>query len=214
MRKISTIQGIVATLKQANIDTDAIMPKQFLKSIKRTGYGAFLFDAWRYLDKGELGMDCHKRPINPDFSLNRAEFQGANILLTQKNFGCGSSREHAVWGLVEYGFQAIVAPSFADIFFNNSIKNGLLPIILPEKEIDALFDEIEKHPGVQWKIDLNQQILNSEHHQYVFSIDASDKEKLQNGLDEIGVTLEKSQKIKEYEAKRLQSEPWVYSLHT
>ncbi|MCS5708918.1 3-isopropylmalate dehydratase small subunit [Candidatus Berkiella cookevillensis] len=214
MRKISTIEGIVATLKQANIDTDAIMPKQFLKSIKRTGYGAFLFDAWRYLDKGELGMDCRKRPINPDFSLNKAEFQGATILLTQKNFGCGSSREHAVWGLVEYGFQAIIAPSFADIFFNNSIKNGLLPIVLSEREIDTLFDEIEKHPGTQWKIDLNQQTVISNHYQYIFNIDASDKEKLQNGLDEIGITLAKSKKIKEYEAKRSQSEPWVYSFHT
>lgn len=210
MRKISKIEGIVAALKQSNIDTDAIMPKQFLKSIKRTGYGAFLFDAWRYLDKGELGMDCRTRPINPDFALNKIEFQGANILLTQKNFGCGSSREHAVWGLVEYGFQAIIAPSFADIFFNNAIKNGLLPIVLPEKDIDVLFDEVEKHPGVQWKIDLNQQVLASTHHQYIFTIDASDKEKLQNGLDEIGVTLEKSQKIKAYEAKRMQSEPWIF----
>lgn len=211
MKKVSSIKGKAAPLKHANIDTDIIMPKQFLKSIKRTGYGDFVFDAWRYQDKGELGMDCNKRPLNPDFPLNQLPYQNAKILLALENFGCGSSREHAVWGLVEYGIEAVIAPSFADIFFNNAIKNGLLPIILPEEQILALFSEIEVQPGQEWVIELNNQTLTTLQNNFTFEIAASDKNKLMNGLDEIALTLQHAQKIKEYENLRKQEEPWIFN---
>lgn len=210
MKQIKDIHGIVVPLKQANIDTDAIMPKQFLKSIKRTGYGEYLFDAWRYMDKGEPGMDCSRRPRQPDFVLNQKDYQNAKILLTEANFGCGSSREHAVWGLVEYGFEAIVAPSFADIFSSNAMKNGLLLIQLPERDIQSLFEEVLKNPGESWEIQLEAQTLKTHKETYAFEISASDKEKLLKGLDDIGVTLEYREQIKAYEKHRAIQEPWIF----
>lgn len=211
MRKISQIEGVVVPIKHSNIDTDIIMPKQFLKSIKRTGYGDFVFDAWRYQDKGALGMDCSRRPLHKNFPLNMPVYQGAKILLTQRNFGCGSSREHAVWGLVEYGFEAVVASSFADIFYSNAIKNGLLPIALPEETIADLFAEIDANPGLKWHIDLPNQTLQTNQLQLPFTINAADKETLTHGLDAISMTLKKAAKIKQYESKRSKQEPWIFN---
>jgi len=211
MTPFTVVEGLVAPLDRANVDTDAIIPKQFLKSIKRTGFGPNLFDEWRYLDVGQPGVDNSKRPLNPDFVLNQTRYQGASVLLTRKNFGCGSSREHAPWALEQYGFRAIVAPSFADIFFNNCYKNGLLPIVLSEQAVDQLFNQVKAFPGYQLRIDLPAQTvstLNSDtvHH---FEIDAFRKHCLINGLDDIGLTLQHADKIHSYEERHLATFPWL-----
>ena len=213
MEAFTVHQGIVAPLDRENVDTDAIIPKQFLKSIKKTGFGPHLFDAWRYLDVGEPGMDLSKRRPNPDFILNNPVYKGATILLARKNFGCGSSREHAPWALQQYGFKAVIAPSFADIFFTNSFKNGFLPIVLTELEVDRLFDEANATPGFRLTIDLAQQSVTpakagaqSMH----FDIDATRKNNLLKGLDEIGLTLQHADEIRAYEEKRRKSEPWIF----
>ncbi len=211
MKSFTTLTALVAPLDRANVDTDAIIPKQFLKSIKRSGFGPNAFDEWRYLDHGEPGMDNSKRPLNPDFVLNQARYQGANILLTRKNFGCGSSREHAPWALEDYGFRVILAPSFADIFFNNCFKNGLLPIVLPENTIDQLFQEVFANEGYQLSIDLAQQsVTTPDGTTYHFDITEHRKHCLLNGLDEIGLTLQHADAIKAYEVKHRQQQPWLY----
>jgi 3-isopropylmalate/(R)-2-methylmalate dehydratase small subunit len=211
MTPFTVLEGLVAPLDRANVDTDAIIPKQFLKSIKRTGFGPNLFDEWRYLDVGQPGVDNSKRPLNPDFVLNQPRYQGASVLLARKNFGCGSSREHAPWALEQYGFRAIIAPSFADIFFNNCYKNGLLPIVLSEQAVDQLFNQVKAFPGYQLRIDLPAQTvstLNSDtvHH---FEIDAFRKHCLINGLDDIGLTLQHADKIHSYEERHLATFPWL-----
>lgn len=210
MQAFTTHQGLVAPLDRENVDTDLIIPKQFLKSIKRTGFGPNLFDELRYLDHGEPGMDNSKRPLNPDFVLNQARYQGASVLLARKNFGCGSSREHAPWALVQYGFRAIIAPSFADIFFNNSFKNGLLPIVLNELDVARLFDEVKAFPSYQLRIDLaEQKVITPEGRELHFDIEPFRKHCLYNGLDDIGLTLQKADQIRAYEAERLARHPWL-----
>lgn len=210
MQAFTTHQGLVAPLDRENVDTDLIMPKQFLKSIKRTGFGPNLFDTLRYLDHGEPGMDNSKRPLNPDFVLNQERYQGASVLLARKNFGCGSSREHAPWALLQFGFRAILAPSFADIFFNNCFKNGLLPIVLPEAEISRLFDDVKAKPGYRLSIDLEaQKIVTDDGRELSFDIEPFRKHCLLNGLDDIGMTLQKADKIKVFEAERLARHPWL-----
>ena len=213
MEKFTVHTGLVAPLDRENVDTDAIIPKQFLKSIKKTGFGPHLFDAWRYLDIGEPGMDLSKRKINPDFVLNKPQYQGATILLARKNFGCGSSREHAPWALQQHGFKAVIAPSFADIFFNNSFKNGFLPIALTESEVSRLFDEVAAFPGYKLTIDLPAQTVStaSGAQSFHFDIDPFRKECLVNGWDEIGLTLRHAEEIKAYEEKRKRAEPWIFS---
>jgi 3-isopropylmalate/(R)-2-methylmalate dehydratase small subunit len=213
MEKFTTLDGLVAPLDRANVDTDAIIPKQFLKSIKRTGFGPNLFDEWRYLDHGEPGMDNDRRPLNPDFVLNQARYRGAQILLARKNFGCGSSREHAPWALLDYGFRAVIAPSFADIFFNNCFKNGLLPIVLADAEVDRLFYEVASLPAYRLIIHLDQQTVTTADRSRVmgFEIDALRKYRLLNGLDDIGLTLRQGDKIKAYEEKRKTQEPWLFT---
>ena len=211
MEKFTVHTGLVVPLDRANVDTDAIIPKQFLKSIKRTGFGENLFDAWRYLDVGEPGMDPRTRKPNPDFVLNYPQYQGGTILLARKNFGCGSSREHAPWALQQYGFRAVVAPSFADIFFTNSFKNGFLPIVLTELEVDHLFNEVGAHPGYKLTIDLPAQAVATPGGKTMsFDIDKTRKDNLVNGLDEIGLTLKHSDEIKAYEERRKQKEPWIF----
>mgnify|MGYP003341694261 CR=1 FL=1 len=210
MDKFVVHQGLVAPLDRENVDTDAIIPKQFLKSIKRTGFGPNLFDEWRYLDQGEPGQDCSSRPINPDFVLNQPRYKGASILLARQNFGCGSSREHAPWALEDYGFRAIIAPSFADIFFNNCFKNGMLPIVLAASDVDALFKETEAAEGYKLNIDLAAQTISTPSGKiYKFEVDAFRKHCLLNGLDDIGLTLRYADKIKSYEAERLLRMPWL-----
>ncbi|HHU95214.1 MAG TPA: 3-isopropylmalate dehydratase small subunit [Alcaligenaceae bacterium] len=210
MQAFTTHKGLVAPLDRENVDTDLIIPKQFLKSIKRTGFGPNLFDELRYLDHGEPGMDNEARPKNPDFVLNQSRYQGASILLARKNFGCGSSREHAPWALLQYGFRAIIAPSFADIFFNNSFKNGLLPIVLPELQVARLFDEVKAFPGYELTVDLARQVvITASGEELAFDIDASRKNSLLKGLDEIGQTLQKADLIKQFEAERLARHPWL-----
>jgi len=211
MNKFTLLDGLVAPLDRANVDTDAIIPKQFLKSIKRTGFGPNLFDEWRYLDHGEPGMDNSKRPLNPDFVLNQPRYQGAAILLARKNFGCGSSREHAPWALDQFGFRAVIAPSFADIFFNNCYKNGLLPIKLTEGEVDQLFNEVKAFPGYRLIVNLEQQTVSTANGSSVFSfdIDAFRKFCLLNGLDDIGLTLQKADKIRAFEERHLAAQPWL-----
>ncbi len=212
MQPFTVLKGLVAPMDRANVDTDAIIPKQFLKSIERTGFGDNLFDEWRYLDHGEPGMDVSKRPRNPDFVLNQERYQGAQILLARRNFGCGSSREHAPWALQEYGFRALVAPSFADIFYNNCFKNGLLPVVLDEAEVDALFKQVEAAPGYELTIELeNQQVTTPDGTRYAFEVDAFKKHCLLNGLDEIGLTLEHADDIRAYEDRRRQETPWLFS---
>ncbi|MEP7067674.1 MAG: 3-isopropylmalate dehydratase small subunit [Usitatibacter sp.] len=212
MDKFTVHTGLVVPLDRANVDTDAIIPKQFLKSIKKTGFGENLFDAWRYLDTGEPGMDSRTRKVNPDFVLNYPQYKGATILLARKNFGCGSSREHAPWALQQYGFKAVIAPSFADIFFTNSFKNGFLPIALTELEVDHLFNEVAAHAGYKLTIDLARQVVMAPSGKaYPFDIDATRKENLLNGLDEIGITLRHSDEIKAYEERRKRTEPWIFS---
>lgn len=202
--------GLVAPLDRANVDTDQIIPKQFLKSIRRTGFGANLFDEWRYLDRGEPGMDNSRRPLNPEFVLNQPRYQGASILLARRNFGCGSSREHAPWAISEYGFRALIAPSFADIFFSNCFKNGLLPIVLGEDEVDALFAEVLATPGYTLAIDLAPQTVTTPGGRVIrFEVDPFRKECLLNGWDDIGLTLRHADKIRAFEAERLKRYPWL-----
>ena len=211
MKAFTRHKGLVAPLDRANVDTDMIIPKQFLKSIKRTGFGPNLFDELRYLDQGEPGQDCLNRPINPDFPLNKARYKGASILLTRKNFGCGSSREHAPWALEDYGFNVIVAPSYADIFYNNCFKNGILPVILEEYEIEDLFIEVEKIPSFQLDVDLvSQTIITDSAKEYNFELDEFRKDCLIDGLDEIGLTLQHADLIRKYEEHRENRHPWVF----
>ena len=211
MEAFTRHKGLVAPLDRANVDTDMIIPKQFLKSIKRTGFGPNLFDELRYLDQGEPGQDCLNRPINPDFPLNKARYRGASILLTRKNFGCGSSREHAPWALEDYGFNVIVAPSYADIFYNNCFKNGILPVILEEYEIEDLFVEVEKIPNFQLDVDLvSQTIITDSAKEYNFELDEFRKDCLIDGLDEIGLTLQHADLVKKYEEHRENRHPWVF----
>jgi 3-isopropylmalate/(R)-2-methylmalate dehydratase small subunit len=210
MEKFTQYQGLVAPLDRENVDTDAIIPKQFLKSIKKTGFGQNLFDEWRYLDHGEPGQDCSARPLNPDFILNQPRYKNAGILLARKNFGCGSSREHAPWALGQYGFRAVIAPSFADIFFNNCYKNGLLPIVLTEQQVDHLFNETLAFNGYQLTIDLEtQEVIAPDNRRHSFEIDGFRKYCLLNGLDDIGLTLKNADKIKAYEAERVLRMPWL-----
>ena len=210
MKAFTQHTGLVCPLDRANVDTDQIIPKQFLKSIKRTGFGPNLFDEWRYLDHGEPGMDAATRKPNPDFVLNQPRYAGASILLARKNFGCGSSREHAPWALDQYGFRAIIAPSFADIFFNNCFKNGLLPIVLPETTVAQLFDEVAAFPGYQLTIDLERQVIvRPQGEEIPFEVQAFRKYCLLNGFDDIGLTLRQSDKIKAFEAQRLATKPWL-----
>ena len=210
MQKFTLHTGLVAPMDRENVDTDAIIPKQFLKSIRKTGFGPHLFDAWRYLDTGEPGMDPTSRKPNPDFVLNQPRYQGASVLLARKNFGCGSSREHAPWALDQYGFRAIIAPSYADIFFNNSFKNGLLPIVLPEAQVAALFDEALAFPGYKLTIDLERQVIvKAQGEEIPFEVEVFRKYCLINGLDDIGLTLRHSEKIKAFEADRLATKPWL-----
>jgi 3-isopropylmalate/(R)-2-methylmalate dehydratase small subunit len=210
MQKFTLHKGLVAPMDRANVDTDAIIPKQFLKSIKKTGFGPNLFDEWRYLDKGEPGIPESQRKINPDFVLNQPRYKGVSILLARKNFGCGSSREHAPWALDQFGFRAVIAPSFADIFFNNCFKNGLLPIVLPEAAVARLFDEVHAFPGYQLTIDLDRQVvIKDQGEELPFEVQPFRKYCLLNGLDDIGLTLRHADKIREYEAHRLATKPWL-----
>ena len=210
MQAFTVHQGIVAPMDRDNVDTDAIIPKQFLKSIRKTGFGPNLFDEWRYLDHGEPGMDPASRKPNPDFVLNQPRYQGASILLARKNFGCGSSREHAPWALQQFGFRAILAPSFADIFFNNCFKNGLLPIVLPESAVARLFDEVAAFPGYQLTVDLERQVVvKPDGSTLPFDVQPFRKYCLLNGLDDIGLTLRHKDKIQAYEANRLATKPWL-----
>ncbi|MCW0206811.1 3-isopropylmalate dehydratase small subunit [Achromobacter veterisilvae] len=212
MQAFTTHEGLVAPLDRENVDTDLIIPKQFLKSIKRTGFGPNLFDELRYLDHGEPGMDNSKRPLNPDFVLNQPRYQGASVLLARKNFGCGSSREHAPWALTQFGFRAIIAPSYADIFFNNSFKNGLLPIVLSELEVARLFDEVKAFPGYKLRVDLDRQVVvAADGREMGFDIEPFRKYCLLNGFDDIGLTLRQADKIRAFEAERLARHPWLES---
>ena len=211
MKKFTQLTGIAAPLDRANVDTDMIIPKQFLKSIKRSGFGPNLFDELRYLDEGQPDQDCSGRPLNPDFVLNLPRYQGCSILLARENFGCGSSREHAPWALDDFGIRAVIAPSFADIFFNNCFKNGLLPIVLEEQDVDALFQEVEASEGAELSIDLERQVvIRANGDELAFDIDAFRKHCLLNGLDDIGLTLQHADAIRDYEAKRRAEAPWLF----
>ena len=211
MRAFRYINSKVIPLDRANIDTDAIIPKQFLKSIKRSGFGVYLFDEWRYLDRGEPDMDCSHRPLNPDFILNKPSAFRARILLTRENFGCGSSREHAPWALQDYGFRVIIAPSFADIFFNNCFKNGLLPIVLDSAIVDRLFAEANG-VGYQLEVDLEKQLITTKYGERIpFDIEPTRKHRLLNGLDDIGLTLQYADAIHAYEERRREEAPWLFS---
>ena len=212
MKKYTIETGIACPLDRANVDTDLIIPKQFLKSIKRTGFGDNLFDELRYLDEGYLGQDINKRPKNPDFVLNQERYQGASILLARDNFGCGSSREHAPWALNEYGFRTVIAPRFADIFYNNCFKNGMLPVILSEKDVDELFKECFANIGYQLTVDLeNQKVISPSGKEYPFEVDAFRKHCLLNGLDDIGLTLQNADDILAFETKAKAERPWVFT---
>ncbi|MDH5357049.1 MAG: 3-isopropylmalate dehydratase small subunit [Gammaproteobacteria bacterium] len=212
MQKISVVQGIVIPLDRPNVDTDAIIPKQFLKSIQRSGFGPNLFDEWRYLDLGEPGKSCEGRPVNEEFVLNQERYQGGTILLARENFGCGSSREHAVWALDDFGIRVIIAPSFADIFFSNTSKNGILAIKLDEKIVDQLFDAVKTNPGYQIAVNLiEQQIALPDGEVIAFDIDPFKKHCLLNGLDDIGLTLQHTDEIQAYERNRQQQAPWLFS---
>ncbi|HWU35203.1 MAG TPA: 3-isopropylmalate dehydratase small subunit [Methylovorus sp.] len=212
MQAFTQLNGIVVPLDRANVDTDAIIPKQFLKSIKRSGFGPNAFDEWRYLDHGEPGMDNSKRQLNPDFVLNQPRYQGASILLTRENFGCGSSREHAPWALLDYGFRAIIAPSYADIFFNNCFKNGILPIILDADIVDSLFQAVETSEGYKLTVDLATQTVNTpDGKSFAFEVDAFRKHCLLNGLDDIGLTLQHVDDIKAFEIKHKTAQPWLFN---
>ncbi len=210
MQKFTIHKGLVAPMDRENVDTDAIIPKQFLKSIRKTGFGINLFDEWRYLDAGYPGQDPTSRKPNPDFVLNQARFSGASVLLARKNFGCGSSREHAPWALDQYGFRAIIAPSYADIFFNNSFKNGLLPIVLSDAQVSQLFDECAAFPSYSLTVDLERQVIvKPDGAEWPFEVQAFRKYCLINGFDDIGLTLRHSDKIKAFEAERLAAKPWL-----
>jgi 3-isopropylmalate/(R)-2-methylmalate dehydratase small subunit len=213
MQKFTRLDGLVAPMDRANVDTDAIIPKQFLKSIKRSGFGINLFDAWRYLDHGEPGMDNSKRKLNPDFVLNQPRYKGANVLVARRNFGCGSSREHAPWALDDYGFRAVIAPSYADIFYNNCFKNGLLPIVLPEIQVDRIFHDVAAFPGFRLVVDLEAQTVSypDGSQSFQFEVDAFRKHCLLNGLDDIGLTLRHVDEIKTFESKRKLEQPWLFS---
>lgn len=211
MRKFTQHTGIAAPLDRANVDTDMIIPKQFLKSIKRAGFGPNLFDELRYLDEGQPDQDCSGRPLNPDFVLNKARYQGTSVLLARENFGCGSSREHAPWALDDFGIRVVIAPSFADIFYNNCFKNGLLPIVLPEAQVDQLFREVEAAEGYELTVDLERQVVvTPAGEEFAFEVDAFRKHCLLNGLDDIGLTLQHADEIKAYEARRRQEAPWLF----
>jgi 3-isopropylmalate/(R)-2-methylmalate dehydratase small subunit len=210
MEKFTVHKGVVAPMDRENVDTDAIIPKQFLKSIRKTGFGPNLFDAWRYLDEGEPGQDPASRKPNPDFVLNQPRYKGASVLLARRNFGCGSSREHAPWAIQQDGFRALIAPSFADIFFNNCFKNGLLPIVLPESTVAKLFDEVNAFPGYALTIDLPRQVIvKPQGEEIPFDVQPFRKHCLLNGFDDIGLTLLHADKIKSYEAERLATKPWL-----
>ena len=213
MEKFTRLDGLVAPLDRANVDTDTIIPGRFLRSIRRSGFGVNLFDAWRYLDRGEPGIDQSRRKPNPDFVLNQPRYKGANILLARKNFGCGSSREHAPWALGDYGFRALIAPSYADIFYNNCFKNGLLPIVLPESQVDRLFHDVAAFPGFRLVIDLGAQTVAYPDGSQVFAfeVDSLRRHCLLNGLDDIGLTLQHVDEIKAFEAKRRIEQPWLFS---
>ncbi|NIR29516.1 MAG: 3-isopropylmalate dehydratase small subunit [Gammaproteobacteria bacterium] len=212
MEPFTSLDALVAPLDRANVDTDAIIPKQFLKSIKRTGFGPNLFDTWRYLDHGEPGQDCSQRPLNPQFVLNQQRYHGARILLARANFGCGSSREHAAWALLDYGFRVIVAPSFAEIFYNNCFKNGILPVTLPEEVVDRLFREVERTPGYTLAVDLPAQTISTPTAEVIpFEIEPFRKHCLLQGLDEIGLTLKHAEEIRIYEERRRREAPWLFS---
>src|SRR5579864_1950958 len=211
MDKFTLLGGFGAPLNRTNVDTDAIIPKQLLKSIKRTGFGPNLLDEWRYLDQGEPGKDNSKRPLNPDFVLNQPRFQGASVLLARKNFGCGSSREHAPWALTQYGFRAVIAPSFADIFYNNCFKNGVLPVVLTEQQVDHLFNETYAFNGFKLTVDLEAQVVHTSDGgvEYPFDVAAFRKYCLLNGFDDIGLTLRHADKIRQFEAERIAKQPWL-----
>ncbi len=211
MRKFDLLQGVVAPMDRANVDTDLIIPKQFLKSIKRSGFGPNLFDELRYLDEGQPGQDCSARPLNPDFPLNQPRYRGASILLARENFGCGSSREHAPWALEDYGFRCIIAPSFADIFYNNCFKNGLLPVALPEDVVDRLFRELYAQPGYTLAVDLEQQQVTTPGGEVLpFEVDAFRRHCLLEGLDDIGLTLQSAEAIRRFEARHREQAPWLF----
>jgi 3-isopropylmalate/(R)-2-methylmalate dehydratase small subunit len=212
MEKFTAVTGIVAPLDRPNVDTDAIIPKQFLKSIRRSGFGPNLFDEWRYLDHGEPDMDNSTRPLNPDFVLNQPRYQGARLLLARENFGCGSSREHAVWALADYGFRVVIAPSFADIFFNNCFKNGVLPIVLPAAAVESLFRATQATAGYALEVDLPAQVIRTpDQGELAFDVDAFRKDCLIRGLDDIGLTLQHADAIRAFEAKRREQAPWLFS---
>jgi 3-isopropylmalate/(R)-2-methylmalate dehydratase small subunit len=212
MEKFTVLDGLVAPMDRANVDTDAIIPKQFLKSIKRSGFGPNLFDEWRYMGHGEPGMDNARRPLNPNFVLNLPQYRGASILLARKNFGCGSSREHAPWALQDFGFRALLAPSFADIFFNNCYKNGVLPIVLPEAEIDQMFAQVAGFPGYRLRVDLQQQtVTRPDGKALKFEVDGFRKYCLLNGLDEIGLSLRHADKIRAFEELHRAKQPWLFA---
>ncbi|HID81827.1 MAG TPA: 3-isopropylmalate dehydratase small subunit [Chromatiales bacterium] len=214
MRAFTRVTGLVIPLDRANVDTDAIIPKQYLKSVKRTGFGPTLFDDWRYLEPGEPGMDHSQRKLNPDFVLNQPRYAGGEILLARENFGCGSSREHAVWALDDYGVRAVIAPSFADIFFNNSFKSVLLPIVLKEDIVDKLFKEVNEQPGYKLTIDLQDEVITTPSGERIsFSVDSFRKHCLLNGLDDIALTLQHADDIHAYEAKRREQAPWLFTSH-
>jgi 3-isopropylmalate/(R)-2-methylmalate dehydratase small subunit len=210
MKPFTTLTGTVMPLDRANVDTDAIIPKQYLKSIRRTGFGPFLFDDWRYLDPGDLSIDPARRRPNPGFVLNRSEHRGASVLLARANFGCGSSREHAVWALADYGFRWAIAPSFADIFFSNCCKNGFLPVVLPAASVDALFNAVAADPSTAVTVDLPAQRVRWAGHEVAFEIDPLRKHKLVEGLDEIGLTLQHADAIRAYESRRREAAPWLF----
>ena len=212
MEKFTTLNGLVAPLDRANVDTDQVIPKQFLKSIHRSGFGPNLIDSWRYLNTGEPGMDNSKRPLNADFVLNQPRYKGASILLARENFGCGSSREHAPWALLDYGFRCVIAPSFGDIFFNNCFKNGLLPVVLKDAEVDRIFHDVAAFPGFRLTVDLAQQVVAypDTSRAFRFEIDPFRKHCLLNGLDEIGLTLRHTEKIRAFEARRKAEQPWLF----
>ena len=212
MQAFSRLTSLVVPIDRSNVDTDAIIPKQFIKSIHKTGFGPHLFDEWRYLDRGELGQDCSKRPLNPDFALNAPRYRGAKILLGRDNFGCGSSREHAVWALLEDGFRVVIAPSFADIFHGNCLKNGLLPIALEVSVVERLFRLVNDTPGLTLHVDLPAQTLAAQGADGIaFTIDPQRKHRLLNGLDDIGLTLHSADRIRAYEAERAKLEPWLFA---
>ena len=215
MKAFRQLNGLVCPLDRANVDTDAIIPKQFLKSIKRSGFGPFLFDEWRYADHGEPGMDCTQRPLRKDFVLNQPRYKGAQVLLARDNFGCGSSREHAPWAIEDYGFQVIIAPSFADIFFGNCYKNGILPIVLPAAAVDKLFAECAATEGYRLAVDLESQtVVTPSGESFGFDVSAHRKHCLLNGLDEIGLTLQHAAEIKAFETRHRAAQPWLFARET